>query len=141
MTEPDDDFDDDAPDLDLRGMVRSPDHDTSVAAAVHHVSGRTKLQERIYQILHDSGGLMDEQLWLLPEFAHYDQSTVRKRRSELYQAGLVVKIGVGVNSRGFKMTIWGVAPPRPPEPPPAAPKPRRSLYPTPPTVTPKRKRV
>jgi hypothetical protein len=125
-------------DLDLRGMIREPDHDTSVAAAAHHEPTRTELQNRVEAAIrreaprHDPQGLNDEELRLLPEFVQdeYAESTVRKRRTELYQQGRLVKVGKRPNAAGFMMTVWGPAPPK---------RVWRSLRPAPPVVV-KRKR-
>jgi hypothetical protein len=43
---------------------------------------------------------------LLPQFESYGPSTIRKRRSELYQAGELERSGVHRNSRGQTMTVW-----------------------------------
>jgi hypothetical protein len=46
--------------------------------------------------------MTDGELENLPVFAHYGPSTVRKRRSELYQAGRVAETG----ARRGKMNVW-----------------------------------
>jgi uncharacterized protein YwgA len=116
---------------DLRGLVRDHDHSTSIAAGVHQEQHRTKLQERIYQVfLRTPDGLTDEELRFHPEFAadDYAESTVRKRRTELEQRGLLVDTGVTrINRSGMAMTVWGLAKQ---QPPPIV----RRLRPVPPVV-------
>ena len=53
--------------------------------------------------------LTDEQLESLPCFGHLAPSTVRKRRSELFQRGRLVADGTQENSRGRVMTRWKIA--------------------------------
>lgn len=70
--------------FDLRGMIRKPDHDTSIAAARGVAEFKTALQFRVFELLSHKA-MTDGELETLPEFAHYRYSTVRKRRSELWQ--------------------------------------------------------
>lgn len=91
----------------LEGMVRYHDHRTSIAAANAVVLSRRALQMRVLEAFADHGVMTDEELELLPEFAHYGPSTIRKRRSELYQAGLLITLGVRRNSRRRLMLIFG----------------------------------
>ena len=53
--------------------------------------------------------MTDEELNQLPEFSEYGPTTVRKRRTELYQAGLVEQYSVKRNSRGVKMIVWNIS--------------------------------
>lgn len=126
----------DEDDLDLRGLIHTADWGTSVAAAVHQKEHRSVLQNRIEVIL-QTAALTDEELRLLPEFSHYAESTVRKRRTELLQQKRVEAVGRKFNSRGFMMTIWAAVRPKVAAPP--TPK-RRSLLPPAPTVQPRKKK-
>ena len=89
----------------LTGMVRANNPETSLEAAQSVVRHRTALQ---VQILHMIQGhpMTDEELERLPELRDYGPSTVRKRRSELYQEGLLREDGDKLNSRGRMMTVW-----------------------------------
>lgn len=77
---------------DLRGMVRVPDHSTSIEAARGVTEIKRTLQKRVYELL-TIRPRTDGELETLPEFSDYRYSTVRKRRSELYQDGLLVWTG------------------------------------------------
>lgn len=48
--------------------------------------------------------LTDRELETRPEFARYAPSTIRKRRSELYQAGALIAVG-----ERDRMTTWALA--------------------------------
>jgi len=74
--------------FDIKGMVRVPDHSTSIDAAIGVNEIKTKLQARVFELL-CARALTDGQLETLPEFSHYRYSTVRKRRSELLQKNMI----------------------------------------------------
>lgn len=76
-------------------MVRTGDHETSRAAAGTVAPKVNALHAQVLQALAAAGptGLNDRQLEQLPQFAHYGPSTIRKRRSELYQLGYVTHHG------------------------------------------------
>ncbi len=76
-----------------RSMHRNPDHQTSIDASERVAKGRAKLQDAIEKILREHGPMTDGELEKLECFAHYGPSTVRKRRSELFQAGRVAETG------------------------------------------------
>lgn len=76
-------------------MVRTGDHDTSRDAAATVAPKVNALHAQVLAALDAAGpdGLNDRQLEQLPQFAHYGPSTIRKRRSELYQLGYVTHHG------------------------------------------------
>lgn len=81
---------------DLRGMVRVDDPRTSHDAARRVRDGRlSQTQQRVLAALSGAGarGLTDAELAALPAFADLRESTARKRRVELYQAGYVMPSG------------------------------------------------
>ena len=88
---------------DLDGMFRVPDHHTSIESAEAIAPIRTKLQGEIYDIL-CLRPMTDGELELLPQFRVYGPSTVRKRRSELYQAGRIEETG----ETRARMKVWKV---------------------------------
>ena len=92
----------------IRGMVRSTDLHTSRDAAAVVEPKRTALQIKVLHALENHGRLTDEQLERLPEFEGLAPSTVRKRRSELWQRAEIACYGDVVNSRGIKMMVWGL---------------------------------
>lgn len=94
---------------DLAGMVHQGDPVTSIEAATVIARKRTELHERVLQAFADHGQLTDEDLEQLPAFRGFGPSTIRKRRSELYQQGALVSCGDRVNSRGRKMLLWTLA--------------------------------
>ena len=65
---------------------------------------RNALQFAVLAAILRAGTITDGELERLPEFAKYAPSTIRKRRSELYQLGDVVKRGTD-----GRMTLWSVA--------------------------------
>jgi len=92
----------------LRGMVRNNDHSTSISAAQSIVKFcKTKLQKEVYDALAERS-MTDEELEQLPRFSHYGQTTVSKRRTELYHAGLIEFHGTRMNSRGSMMKVWQI---------------------------------
>lgn len=82
-------------------MTRLIDHSTSIEAAQKVATCRTKLQAEILSLLLVRD-MTDGELERLPQFEAYSPSTVRKRRSELYQSGRVV--WTGEKRGGFK--VW-----------------------------------
>lgn len=95
------------------GMVRRSNPQTSVGAARAVRSVRSGLQLKILSILQRGGPMTDEELETHAELAAMNlaPSTVRKRRSELFQAGELVEAGERANRRGSAMlTVWATNP-------------------------------
>lgn len=91
---------------DIAGMVRRDNPSTSVAAA-HIIRPRvTKLQQRVLEAFAHYGPMTDEELERLEQFSNYGPTTVKKRRTELYQSGHIVRRYTKRNSRGVKMIVW-----------------------------------
>ena len=84
-------------------MYRKNDHDTSIEAARVVAEFRTVLQQQIFEVL-QVRPMTDGELENLPQFMSYGPSTVRKRRSELYQAGLIRESG----ERRGRFKVWAV---------------------------------
>lgn len=76
-------------------MTRENDGKTSTDAAARILPKVNALHEQVLSALAAAGaeGLNDRQLEQLPQFAQYGPSTIRKRRSELYQLGYVTHCG------------------------------------------------
>ena len=87
-------------------MVHRSDLPTSVGAALRLVPRLGALHEQVLEAFGREGAMDDERLEQLPQFERYGPSTIRKRRSELYQAGKLERSGVHRNSRGQTMTVW-----------------------------------
>ncbi len=99
---------------DLKGMIRYPDHNTSVEAAESIEPKKHKLQEEVYEAILELGPLNDGELEDLPRFrGRYAYSTVRKRRSELSLAEEPRLFDTGIRRphpySGKSMIVWGVA--------------------------------
>lgn len=96
--------------LRLPPAVRRRDPSTSHDAADRHPRSLGALHQEVMDAFRtaerERRTLTDEELERLPQFAHLAPSTVRKRRSELYQAGWVREAGSILNSRGCKMIRW-----------------------------------
>ncbi|MBM4073795.1 MAG: hypothetical protein FJ271_33480 [Planctomycetes bacterium] len=90
------------------GMIRQSDHHTAVDAAAVIEPKRTELHQRVLDAFVRHGNMTDEQLEQLPEFNSFGPSTIRKRRSELYQQKALFPVSEAVNSRGRKMWVWGL---------------------------------
>jgi len=93
------------PGYNRKRMTRREDYDTSNEAADRVFTKLRPLQKRVLAALRKKP-MTDRQLEALPEFEEYMYSTVRKRRSELFQDGLVEKAGRDPETR---MTIWRAA--------------------------------
>lgn len=84
-------------------MHRKVDHATSIVASeIIARSCKTELQAAILAKLIELGPMTDGELENLPVFSHYGPSTVRKRRSELFQDGKVEKTG----ELRDRMNVW-----------------------------------
>lgn len=98
------------PTREIRGMVRETGSIASQRAAVDVLPKLSKLERRIMELLATVGpqmqpeGLTDRELETMREFARYGPSTVRRRRTTLFQQGRLVENGVR-----DKLTIWRVA--------------------------------
>lgn len=86
-----------------RRMVRVRDLRTCYGAADDVIPLLNELQMGVLRAISEAGarGATDRELEQLPIFRGRAPSTVRKRRSELYQAGLLLASGVRE-----KMTVW-----------------------------------
>lgn len=91
-------------DLADQRLIRLPSHSTSVEAAQSILPCRTVLQAQILNALIVHGPMTDGELEKLEQFKDYGPSTVRKRRSELYQDGKVL----ATEERRDRMIVWRV---------------------------------
>jgi len=87
-------------------MARARDRQTAKDAAGRVLPHLSPLQQAVLQALTAAGadGLTDRELERLAGFQHLAPSTVRKRRSELFQLGKVREAGVR-----DRLTVWVVA--------------------------------
>ena len=92
--------------IEIRGMVRRGDPMTCVTAARTIQKKASKLHSQITDEFADRGPMNDSELEDLARFRRYAYSSVRKRRTELFQAGLLVQVGVRKNRRGNPMIVW-----------------------------------
>lgn len=90
------------PTAQLKGMVRGTDAIECQAAAVSVLGKVEELQARILELL-TAKPMTDKELEALPEFAKYEYSTVRKRRSELSGMQKLTVIG-----RRGRCRVWAV---------------------------------
>jgi len=91
---------------DIRGMHRTGDHQTSIAAAKTVKRKLSELHNRLIEAFKRVGPMTDGELELLPEFSDYGPSTIRKRRSELYQRGCLEKTSVRKSMGRSPMVVW-----------------------------------
>lgn len=90
-----------------RDMHRRNDCDTSIAASEKVAPKRNELQERVYDLLAARGPMTDGEIEAIITHVGTKKlapSTVRKRRSELFQAERIVDTGV----RRGGMRVWQV---------------------------------
>lgn len=93
----------------IKGMVRKPSHDTSIKAAESVVDKRTTLQRLVLDAFKIRGNMTDEQLEQTPfPLKQYLPGTIRKRRTELYQMGILEIKGKSINSTGSSVKVWGL---------------------------------
>ena len=93
----------------IHGMVRAGDPMTCITAALTIERKASRLHEQITAAIARRGAMTDQELEDRPQFANYAYSSVRKRRTELCQAGLLICVGVRKNKRGNMMQIWELA--------------------------------
>lgn len=94
-----------------KSMVRSPDYSTSVNAAAAVLPYALRIRQRVLLILYfHLAGLTDDEI--LEEVRHavpVAESTPRKRRGELVEAGLVEASGVERDMvSGQDGTVWRI---------------------------------
>ena len=95
--------------LGLPPASRKKDPETAKdAGRIFEDRGLGSLHRQVLAAL-DDGPLTDEDLERRPEFAHLGPSTVRKRRHELYDIGMIVHFDTVRNSRGRTMMRWAKA--------------------------------
>lgn len=96
-------------DVSVKGMVHAGDPSTSHEAAHGINQCKTKLHQRVLAAFQTFGAMTDGELEAIPEFASYGPSTLRKRRSELFQLGRLKVKAKRRNGRGFNMVVWDLA--------------------------------
>lgn len=69
-----------------------------------------RLRHLVFKAFRQHGHMTDEAVETLAVFAEFGPSSVRKRRTELVKDGFLTSMGFAVNSRGRRMTVWGIAP-------------------------------
>lgn len=84
----------------IAGMVHGDDPVTSQAAAVALLPKLSTLQAAVLAV---ADGRTDREIERLPQFSDYAASTVRKRRTELYQMGKLRPDG-----ERDGLTVWRV---------------------------------
>jgi len=91
-----------------KGMVRRNDPNTSHEAAQGVVRRNiSNLQREVMEAFEAKGPMTDSELEELPQFVRYAYSTVRKRRTELYQKGELVMCDFErANKYGSTMKVW-----------------------------------
>lgn len=88
---------------------RVSDGPTSREAAVAVAGGSKAMHKKILEAFANCPTLTDQELEELSVFRGYGPSTVRKRRSELFQMGKLKQMAVTKNSRGRMMIVWGLS--------------------------------
>ncbi len=91
-------------------LVRPASPPTSRAAAASIVNHLTDIQANVMAILRDCGALTDDRIIAIYRDRHgyVSESSVRTRRSELVEAGLVRSVGTVAGRTGKPVTRWAV---------------------------------
>lgn len=92
----------------IKGLVRVVDPDTSRLAAECLIPNLTKLQALVYETIKLHGPVTDEKLENCFDRNAFGPTTIRKRRTELYQAGVLRDVGRATNARGRSMILWDI---------------------------------
>jgi hypothetical protein len=90
----------------IRGMVRKGDPFTCILAATTIEKKASELHAAITLEIRRRGPMTDGELEDLSRFSRYAYSSVRKRRTELFQGGLLISVGSRKNKRGNTMLVW-----------------------------------
>ena len=91
-------------------LVRNIDPITSVEAAQVVEPKLSNLQRQVFEWIRDHGPVIDSQLVTLAYSMGYSESTLRKRRTELSQMGMLELCGERKNERGRSELSWQVVP-------------------------------
>lgn len=96
------------PDLFTPGnaLWRTNDRQTSIEAGESVAPSISELQTLVLHTLKTHGPMTDEQLENHFEVGRFAQTTMRKRRTDLFHLGLVDAAGKVPNSRGRFMILW-----------------------------------
>lgn len=96
---------------DTRGMLRQGDGASATIAAQAVAGKRSELQIEVIGAFMEYGPMGDRRLETLPQFeGRFRQSTVRKRRSELFALGILVDTGETDHFDGSTFSRWALAP-------------------------------
>jgi hypothetical protein len=96
--------------MNLSSLVRNIDPDTSLAAARAVEPRLSDLQKIVWEYIRSRGTVIDSDLVAWGISQGYAESTLRKRRTELSQMGLLELVGQRKNQRGRKELVWQVTP-------------------------------
>lgn len=98
------------PTREVRGLVRGSDPIESQAAAVRAKAHQTRLQQAILHILASEGPQTAKEVECRAEMRAYGPSTVRRRFTELKEAGLIVQAEIeGRKQRREGCAVWEIA--------------------------------
>ena len=96
--------------MNLSSLVRGTNPGTSVAAAAAVEPRLSDLQKIVWEYIRSRGTVIDSDLVSWGISQGYAESTLRKRRTELSQMGLLELCGQRKNQRGRKELVWQVTP-------------------------------
>lgn len=92
------------------GLVRNSDPATSAEAAAAVYERLTDLQRKVFDFVRERGIVIDSDVVAWGYTQGYAESTLRKRRTELSQMGMLELCGSRKNSRGRRELSWQVTP-------------------------------
>lgn len=91
-------------------LTRSTDPDTSREAAASVMDRLTDLQRMVYDFIRERGTAIDSDIVAWGFLHGYAESTLRRRRTELAQMGLLEVCGRRKNKRNRRELVWQVTP-------------------------------
>lgn len=91
-------------------LTRNTDPPTSQEAARTVGKSLNDLQATVLEFIRQRGTVIDSDLVAWGVSQGYAESTLRKRRTELSQMGLLELVGQRKNQRGRKELVWQVTP-------------------------------
>lgn len=91
-------------------LVRNIDPFTSHEAAGIVDPQLGHIQRIVFDFIAKKGTVIDSDLVIWGATMGYAESTLRKRRSELSQMGVLEMVGSRTNARGRKELVWQVSP-------------------------------
>lgn len=96
--------------IEAKALVRATDPPTSGESAAAVYESLTDLQRKVFDFIRERGMVIDSEIVEWGYTQGYAESTLRKRRTELSQKGLLELCGSRLNKRNRRELSWQVMP-------------------------------